>query len=189
MDYLIVLIIYYFIGSIPFAIIFSKIFDTKNPLKMGSKNPGATNMWRIGSKKSAVFTFIFDFMKGFLTLFISNKLFGSIFYDLVIFIIIGHCFSIFIKFKGGKGVAAFLGILLFLQVKLFLIAVTVWSLAFAIKKTSSIAALICIVATLISNILLFHSEIFSINLICILVFLMHYQNIYRIITANEKKIS
>ena len=189
MDYLIVLVIYYFIGSIPFAIIFSKIFDTKNPLEAGSKNPGATNMWRIGSKKSAVFTFFFDFMKGFLTLFISNKLFGSIFYDLVIFIIIGHCFSIFIKFKGGKGVAAFLGILLFLQFKLFLIAVTVWGLVFIVKKTSSIAALISIIATLISNVLLFHSEIFSINLICILVFLMHYQNIYRIITANEKKIS
>ena len=189
MDYLIVLVIYYFIGSIPFAIIFSKIFETQNPLEAGSKNPGATNMWRIGSKKSAILTFIFDFMKGFLALFISNKLFGSIFYDLVIFIIIGHCFSIFIKFKGGKGVAAFFGILLFLQAKLFLITVTVWVLVFILKKTSSIAALISIIITLLSNILLFHSEIFSINLICILVFLMHYQNIYRLIRAEEKKIN
>ena len=110
-------------------------------------------------KKSAVLTFIFDFMKGFLTLFISNKLFGSIFNDLVIFIIIGHCFSIFIKFKGGKGVAAFLGILLFLQAKLFLITVTVWGLVFILKKTSSIAALSSIVITFITNIVLFESEI------------------------------
>ena len=65
MDYLTVLVIYYFIGSIPFAIIFSKIFETQNPLEAGKKNPGATNMWRIGSKKSAILTFIFDFMKGF----------------------------------------------------------------------------------------------------------------------------
>ena len=108
----------------------------------GSKNPGATNMWRIGSKKSALLTFISDFLKGFLTLLITNKLFGSIFNDFVVFIIIGHCFSIFIKFRGGKGVAAFFGILLFLEAKLFLITVLVWALVFKLKKTSSIAALL-----------------------------------------------
>ena len=180
---------YYLIGSIPFAIIFSKIFETQNPLEVGSKNPGATNMWRIGSKKSAILTFFFDFMKGFLTLYISNQLFGSIFNNLIIFIIIGHCFSIFIKFKGGKGVAAFFGILLFLNSTLFLITVVVWVLVFILNKTSSIAALISIVITLITNIILFESENFSINLICILVFLMHYENIYRIFKAKEKKIS
>lgn len=189
MDYLIVLVIYYFIGSIPFAIIFSKIFDTENPLEAGSKNPGATNMWRVGSKKSAILTFIFDFMKGFLTLVILNKFFGPIFNDLAIFIIIGHCFSIFIKFKGGKGVATFFGILLFLKSKLFLIAVVVWGLIFIIKKTSSIAALVSIVLVLITNILLFDSENFPINLMCILVLCMHYQNIYRLLKAKEKKIS
>lgn len=189
MNYFAALIIYYLVGSIPFAIIFSKIFDTLNPLEEGSKNPGATNMWRIGSKKSAILTFIFDFMKGFLTLFISNKLFGSIFNDLVIFIIVGHCFSIFMKFKGGKGVATFFGILLFLQVKLFLITVVVWSLVFILKKTSSIAALVSLIVTLISNFLLFNSENFSINIICIFIFLMHYQNIYRILSAEEKKIN
>ena len=189
MDYIIVIIIYYFIGSIPFAVIYSKIFQTQNPLDTGSKNPGATNMWRIGSKKSALLTFISDFLKGYLTLFITNKLFGSIFNDLVVFIIIGHCFSIFIKFRGGKGVAAFFGILLFLQAKLFLITVLVWALVFKLKKTSSIAALSSIVLTFITNIVLFESDNFSINLICILVFLMHYQNIYRILKAKEKKIS
>ena len=189
MDYLLVLVAYYLMGSIPFAIIFSKIFQTQNPLEVGSKNSGATNMWRIGSKKSAIFTFIFDFMKGFLAIFIANKIFGSIFNDLVIFTIIGHCFSVFIKFKGGKGVATFFGILLFLQSKLFLIAVVVWGLVFILKKTSSIAALVSIIVTLITNIVLFDSENFSINLICILIFLMHYQNISRILKAKEKKIS
>ena len=188
MDYLIASVIYYAIGSIPFAIIFSKIFGTENPLESGSKNPGATNMWRIGSKKSAILTFIFDFMKGFLTLFISNKLFGSVFNDLVIFIIIGHCFSIFIKFKGGKGVATFLGILLFMQTKLFLIAILVWTLVFVLKKTSSIAALVSIILTLFSNILLFDAENISITMMCILVFLMHHQNIHRILKAEEQKI-
>ena len=119
MDYIIVIIIYYFIGSIPFAVIYSKIFQTQNPLDTGSKNPGATNMWRIGSKKSALLTFISDFLKGFLTLYITNKLFGSIFNDFVVFIIIGHCFSIFIKFKGGKGVAAFLEYYYFYRLNYF----------------------------------------------------------------------
>ena len=76
-------------------------------------------MWRIGSKKSAILTFIFDFMKGFITLYISNKLYGPIFNDLVIFIIIGHCFSIFIKFKGGKGVATFLEYFYFCRLNYF----------------------------------------------------------------------
>ena len=142
MDHLIVLIIYYLIGSIPFAIIFSKIFETQNPLEVGSKNPGATNMWRIGSKKSAILTFLFDFMKGFLTLYISNKLFGPIFNDLIISIIIGHCFSIFIKFKGGKGVATFFGILLFLNSSLFLITVVVWVLVFILNKQTGFSLVI-----------------------------------------------
>ena len=205
MDYIVTALISYLFGSIPFGYLFTKILLKKDIRNVGSGNIGATNVLRTGNKKLALLTLILDFSKSFLPLFIFFKFIKDFLYlgpldhlnldeDALTllfgyFFILGHCYPIWLKFKGGKGVATFFGILLFLQAKLFLIAVVIWGLVFILKKTSSIAALLCINVTFITNFVLFDSENLVINLICILILLMHHQNIYRIVKGKEKKIT
>ena len=141
-DYITVIIIYYFIGSIPFAIIFSKLFQTQNPLNAGSKNPGATNMYRVAGPLAGILTFTGDFLKGFIPIYMSVDLEPSTLYYAGFFILGGHMFSIFNQFSGGKGVATSFGFLLAINLKLGLIVMVVWVLVFAFKRISGLSAII-----------------------------------------------
>ena len=141
---LILIILFYIIGSIPFAVIISKIFSLPDPRLFGSNNPGATNVMRSGNKIAGFLTFFFDLIKGFLPIFVLNinGAVNSILCLLSLVIIIGHIFSIFLKFKGGKGVATSFGTILGIDFMMGISVVMVWLVVFTISKVSGLSAII-----------------------------------------------
>ena len=141
---LIIMIIFYLLGSISFAVISSKIFSIPDPRSFGSKNPGATNILRSGNKYAAIFTLIGDSLKGFIpVLYILNQNFSmNELYLLSFMILLGHCYPITLKFKGGKGVATSLGILFALVPIVAFLVVLTWLIVYYLFKVSGVSALI-----------------------------------------------
>ena len=154
----IILFICYLIGSIPFGIILTKLYGIKDLRKIGSGNIGATNVLRTGNKTLALLTLILDLLKSFIPLFIFFKLYPhptiNYFFNIIIvdeiflillfgyFFVLGHCFPIWLKFKGGKGIATSLGVILSIDFFIGLCLLTIWILVFLIFKISSLSALI-----------------------------------------------
>ena len=139
-----IMIIFYLLGSISFAVISSKIFSIPDPRSFGSKNPGATNILRSGNKYAAFFTLIGDSLKGFIpVLYILNQNFSmNELYLLSFMILLGHCYPITLKFKGGKGVATSLGILFALVPIVAFLVVLTWLIVYYLFKVSGVSALI-----------------------------------------------
>ena len=191
----------YFLGSIPFGLILTKISGLGDIRKIGSGNIGATNVLRTGNKKLALFTLLLDGGKGAIAIYlitiISTKVFNNNF-DIVEFYqctiaisaVIGHCFPIWLRFKGGKGVATGFGIILSLNPNIGIVALLIWVLIAKVFKISSMSALI---AYFLIPILMFYFETeliyflssFIITLIC---FVQHRENIKRLINRSEPKI-
>ena len=180
----------YLLGSISSAIIICKIVGLPDPRTKGSKNPGATNVLRIGGKKIAAFVLFFDGLKGALPVILAHY-FGLSLFELTIILLgafLGHLFPIFYGFKGGKGVATYLGGLIGLNIFVGLTFVIIWLLIAKVIKISSIAALI---ATLLSPIYFYFITthnfkatlvIFLINLF---IYFTHRENIKRIMSGDE----
>ena len=182
-DYLIsIYILMYLIGSIPFAIITSKIFALPDPRSYGSHNPGATNVYRSGNKLAAIITLTGDFLKGYIpimVLFNSNLLNYEI-YALAYLILLGHIFPITLKFKGGKGVATSLGILLALNYLIGTVVILIWLIIFFTSRVSGLSAIISFLFLPIIVVIFEEHEFMLalsiINMITIL--LTHRKNIY-----------
>ena len=139
-----IIIILYLIGTIPFAILTSKIFDLPDPRTFGSKNPGATNVLRSGNKFAAFFTLAGDALKGFIPMIYMMSC-GYEIYELYLLsfaILIGHCFPVTLSFKGGKGVATSLGILLALSPLVAIMVIMTWTIIYYLFKISGVSALI-----------------------------------------------
>lgn len=135
----------YFVGSISFAVISSKLFHLEDPRHFGSGNPGATNVLRSGNKKAALFTLVGDALKGWaavcLTLYLLPYCAAGIAL-VAMAVFLGHVYSIFLGFKGGKGVATSIGIMLALHPLLAFILIALWVLVFFLFRYSSLAALV-----------------------------------------------
>src|SRR5690625_3373835 len=137
----------YLLGSIPFAVIVSRMMRLQDPRRFGSRNPGATNVLRSGNKTAAILTLLGDVAKGWVAVYIaiwSARSFGVP--DIAvamsaIAVFLGHVFSIFLNFKGGKGVATALGILLALNPWLALATVATWLIVAYATRYSSLAAI------------------------------------------------
>ena len=184
------LIVSYLIGSISSAIIICKIVGLPDPRTQGSKNPGATNVLRFGGKKIAVFVLVFDGLKGAIPVIIANY-FGLSLFELtfiLLFAFLGHVFPLYYGFKGGKGVATYLGGLIGLNFFVGLIFSIIWLIVAKVIKVSSIAALS---ATLLSPIYFYFITshnlkatlvIFLINLF---IYFTHRANIKRIMNREE----
>ena len=179
----------YLIGSIPFGLVLTKIFRKSDPRSAGSKNIGATNVLRLHGKIFGVLTLILDILKAFLPLFLVS----SYNYQIVTFcslsIFVGHIYSFWLKFKGGKGIAVFIGILTQYSFFYCLIFIFSWLIIFLLFRYSSLAALIAsiillIVASLFSN----NYELGSIIFINFMIFVKHWENILRLINGKEEKI-
>jgi len=140
---IIITLIAYLIGSVSFGILASKLFNIADPRTMGSKNPGATNVMRQGNKVAAIFTLLGDMLKATILLLI------AIFYGasdslivlIAVAVMLGHVYPIYYQFKGGKGVATALGILLGISPLLALSVFIIWIVIFFIWKFSSLAAI------------------------------------------------
>jgi len=182
-------ILMYLIGSIPFAIITSKVFALPDPRSYGSNNPGATNVYRSGHKFAAGITLIGDFLKGYIPailLFNSNLLNYEV-YALTYLILLGHIFPITLKFKGGKGVATSLGVLFALNYLIGMSIVLIWLIVFFISRISGLSAIISFLfLPIIIVILKSHEFMLALSIInMIIILLTHRKNIYEYILKKS----
>jgi acyl phosphate:glycerol-3-phosphate acyltransferase len=189
---LLIILFAYLVGSVSSGIIVSQIFNLPDPRTIGSKNPGATNVMRSGNKKAAIFTLLGDLLKATFVLAIAEYL-G--FNDLIIVcvalaVLIGHIYPIFYKFRGGKGVATAIGILIALNFKLALIVASIWLLVFGIWRYSSLAAIVAAIsAPIIAIFILRDQSLYCIafTLITIIILFKHQTNIKKLLSGTELK--
>jgi len=184
----IIILILYMIGSLPFAVIISKLLALPDPRSFGSNNPGATNVLRGGNKFGAILTLLGDSMKGYIPVLILINMgiqIGEI-YFLSFFIIIGHIFPITLKFKGGKGVATSMGILFAINLNVGIVVVAVWLLVFAISRVSGLSALSAFFILPFAIYLLIQNNfMFSLSIInTFIIFLTHKNNIKEFFTVK-----
>ena len=180
----------YLAGSIPFGIVISKILGLGDLRKVGSGNIGATNVLRTGNKLAAFLTLLFDFSKGICAVLITRHFFGEDAVQISAFsALVGHCFPIWLRFSGGKGVATFLGATVALSFTIGIICCFVWLLVALVKKMSSLASLTSSASAPIAAIFLNQpNAIILLVLMAGIVFFRHKQNIDRIIKGVEPKI-
>ena len=190
-------LIAYLFGTIPFGLILTKIFLKIDIRSTGSGNIGATNVLRTGNKFLALVTLLSDGLKGVTAIFILFAIQPDIFswsYSFTasfigLFAILGHCFPVWLKFKGGKGVATTLGVLLAAVPYAGLAACATWLLTAFIFKYSSLAALIAVAVAPVVTIFIYGPySAFICLLIALLVWWRHKENIKRLINGTEPKI-
>ena len=141
MDILIVILLSYLSGSIPFGLILTKIFRDQDIRNIGSGNIGATNVLRAGNKFLAALTLILDILKGYITVIIVQQHFPGLIQLSCLLAFFGHIFPVWLKFKGGKGVATYLGILLALSIQLGFLFMFKWLVVTLIFKYSSVSSM------------------------------------------------
>ena len=141
MDVLIVILVSYLSGSIPFGLILTKFFGDQDIRNIGSGNIGATNVLRTGNKYLAALTLLLDILKGFIPVIITQQHFSELIQLSCLLAFLGHVFPIWLKFKGGKGVATYLGVLLALSVKLGFLFMFTWLIVSLIFKYSSVSSI------------------------------------------------
>ena len=189
MEISVVIFISYICGSIPFGLILTKAFLKKDIRNVGSGNIGATNVLRGGNKFLGYLTLLLDIMKAAIPVLYFKNNIPEFVYISGLSVIIGHIFPIWLKFKGGKGVATYLGILLVLNYNLAIIFVFIWVLSILTTKISSLSSLISITVILI-YILVNNTEtsIYFFLITSVLIYFNHKENIKRILDKSEKKI-
>jgi glycerol-3-phosphate acyltransferase PlsY len=189
------ILIAYILGSIPFGKIITKLLTGEDITKTGSKNIGATNVYRTVSKKAGLLVLLLDGIKPIIAQVIIYYFFAQFYqnYKFLYFLtsIIGHIFPIWLMFKGGKGVACFFGGYLIITPIPTLIAMAVWLLTVKITKTSSLGALISIFLLTIYQIVSNYGSLNRITIftIMILIFSKHTENIKRLLQGKENKIN
>jgi len=191
MNIFLVILFAYLIGSIPFGIIISKIMGLGNLRNIGSGNIGATNVLRTGNKLAAILTLIFDLLKGAISVIITYYIFKDTIAQIAaLSSFLGHCFPIWLKFKGGKGVATFIGISLALYWPAGILICLTWVLTAFLSRISSLSALISSLSSILWVwILGVPSAVFVMTVLTILIWFRHIENIKRIIKNTEPKIN
>ena len=179
----------YFLGSIPFGFILTKIFLKQDIRETGSGNIGATNVLRTGNKFLAILTLVLDFLKGYMTIIITLKYFNDLILLSALICLLGHIFSIWLKFKGGKGVATYLGILLAISVNYFLIFIIVWVSILLILRYSSLSSILATFGIFIYEYFFLENNILSFLFISFIIILYaHRSNILKLINKTETKV-
>ena len=187
MEYLIIVLGSYLLGSIPFGFILTKVFLKKDIRNIGSGNIGATNALRTGNKLLGYATLILDITKAVITVLFVKFNYPDYIFIAAISTFLGHVFPVWLKFKGGKGVATYVGILFSINLILGLIFVICWAVTFLISKYSSLSSLL---ASLIVPIYLIifenYNSIFFI-IMFVLIFYTHRENVKRLRNQEENK--
>ena len=183
-----ILLISYLIGSIPFGFLLTKIFLKKDIREIGSGNIGATNALRTGNKLIGYSTLVLDIGKAVTLLIIIKFNFSEYLFTSSIAVFLGHVFPIWLKFKGGKGVATYVGILFCINIYLAVIFIIVWFVVFIISKYSSLASMIAsLFVPLSSYFLLNDINYYFYIILFILILITHRENIKRLRNNTESK--
>ena len=185
----------YLIGSLSFAVLVSRVAGLPDPRSYGSGNPGATNVLRTGNKAAAAATLIGDACKGWLALslalhFTSRLGLGEATIACsLLAVFLGHLYPAFFGFKGGKGVATALGILLALSVYLGLAVAAIWLLVFAVSRISSLAALVAALAAPALAVWLLESRMVAGSIVALAALLIwrHKSNIEKLLSGRERR--
>ena len=180
----------YLLGSIPFAFILTKIFLNKDLRNIGSGNIGATNALRTGKKSLGIFTLFLDGLKAYISISITFIYFPDYIYLSALSCVLGHIFPVWLKFKGGKGIAVFLGILFSLSIKLAVLFIICWSLILYLTKYASVSSLVSTSIIFLYSLYLKNSteSIFFFIILIIFVY-AHRVNIVRLKNKTENKIN
>lgn len=198
----IMLIMSYLVGSLSFAIIISKLMKMDDPRSYGSGNAGATNVMRSGNKKAAALTLLGDLVKGLLVVIVARVImYGQPSGDSIVglcglFVVIGHVLPIFFKFKGGKGVATAVGVMLGFNLWLFIGVLITWILVFKLSRISALAAIVAALLSPLYAYLFANGGYFGLNqgngayfgatlMVATIVVLKHKSNIIRMIKNEE----
>lgn len=187
---LLVAILGYLLGSIPFGIVITRMLGLGDLRKIGSGNIGATNVLRTGNKGAAAATLILDAAKGGVAVLIARALFAEDAAQLAgLAAFLGHLFPVWLGFRGGKGMATFLGTLLALAWPVGLAACATWAVTAAITRISSLSALVAAaLAAIWAAVLGYTGAIALILVLAALVIMRHHANIARILAGTEPKI-
>ena len=186
----------YLLGSIPFALVASRVFGLADPRSYGSKNPGATNVLRSGHKGAAIFTLIGDVAKGWLAVFLASRYgpeygLASATVGLVaLAVFFGHLYPVFLAFKGGKGVATAAGVLLAIDPWLGLATLATWLFMALVLRYSSLAALVAATAAPVYAFMLWGNNgmVVTVGIIAMALVGKHWPNLQRLMAGSEPKI-
>ena len=186
----------YLLGSISFALVASRLFGLADPRSYGSKNPGATNVLRSGHKGAAIFTLVGDAAKGWLAVFLASHYapqYGLPGYTVglvALAVFFGHLYPVFLKFKGGKGVATAAGVLLAINLWLGLATLGTWLFVASISRYSSLAALVAAAAAPVFAILAWGKDdiVLAIGIMSMALIGKHWQNLQRLMAGSEPRI-
>lgn len=179
----------YFLGSIPFGLIFARLLGKEDLRTKGSGNIGATNALRVGGKVLGGLTFVFDFLKGVVAVLITANITSRP--DLIclsaLCAVLGHIYPVWLKFKGGKGVATAVGVILMINPTLGLFSILTWIIVFGFSRISSLASLSMITLTLLVSLFgsSYEQAIFIFALFLLIV-IRHKDNIIRLRNRTEK---
>ena len=187
MDYIITALISYLFGSIPFGYLFTKILLKKDIRNVGSGNIGATNVLRTGNKSLGYLTLVLDIAKAVVPVIYIKLNYPDLVYISALCTLLGHLFPIWLKFKGGKGVATLVGILISINIYYALIFGIVWILTFLISKYSSLSSLFASISIPIYLLIIDQGNIIFFIIMFVLIFYTHRENIKRLINKEETK--
>ncbi len=178
----------YFLGSIPFGLVLTKIFLKKDIREIGSGNIGTTNVLRTGKKSLAVATLMLDLLKGYFSLTITFIYFENLISYSALICFVGHIFPVWLKFKGGKGVATYLGVILALSYKFFLIFGISWLILSFFFRYASLSSIISSLIVFVYS-YFFNNNFFLILFIFfVIIIYTHRENIVRLKNSKESKI-
>jgi len=188
MEIFLAVFVSYLMGSIPFGYILTKIFLKKDIREIGSGNIGATNALRTGNKFIGYLTLTFDILKAVIPVLFIKLNYTDLIYISALSVFIGHVFPIWMKFKGGKGVATYVGILFCIGFNLGIVFIISWLIIFFISKYSSLGS---ILSSLIIPIFIFFNSSYEIEYFFIIMFVFilytHKENVKRLINKEESK--
>ena len=187
MDYIVTALISYLFGSIPFGYLFTKILLKKDIRSVGSGNIGATNVLRTGNKSLGYLTLILDIAKAVVPVIYIKFNYPDLVYISALCAFLGHLFPVWLKFKGGKGVATFVGILISINIYYALVFGTIWILTFLISKYSSLSSLFASISIPLYLLIINKGNIIFFIIMFVLIFYTHRQNIKRLINKEESK--
>ena len=186
---LIIVAVYsYLLGSIPFGLVLTKIFLKKDIREIGSGNIGTTNVLRTGKKSLAITTLMLDLLKGYFSIIITVNYFENLISYSALICFIGHIFPVWLKFKGGKGVATYLGVILALSYKFFLIFGITWLVLSFLFRYASLSSIVSSLIVFVYSYFFIDNFSSILFIFFVIIVYTHRENIVRLKNSEESKI-